>query len=154
MLTRLPLTKLLSYAGAIALIIPTTACMLSPNLETESDSVAESLEARSDYSEIPLPSLAQRSGDNPEQIALNAFGIVEEPREGNFAQEVTTVEQTPTMTTVMLTQTGLLDDSVEGMRYWLEFVAEGETWEMVWAGRQVRCYLNRGPQDWSAELCS
>ena len=115
--------------------------------------MTESQEARSAYSEVPLPAEAQRFGADPEQIALDAFGL-EEPGEGNFTQVVTTVEQIPTMATVILTQTGLLDDSVEGMRYWLEFAAEEDAWKMVWVGRQVRCYPNRGSQDWAIELCS
>ncbi len=147
------LTRLLSYAGAIALLSTTAACVASPNLEDGSDLITESQEARSAYSEVPLPAEDRRFGADPEQIALEAFGI-EEPGEGNFAQEATTVEQTPTTATVILTQTGLLDDSVEGMRYWLEFAAEEDVWEMIWAGRQVRCYPNRGSQDWSVELCS
>ncbi len=147
------LTRLLGYAGAIALVSITTACIASSSLESEPDLIIQSQEARSAYSEIPLPAKAQRFGADPEQITLEVFGI-EDPGEGNFTQTVTTVEQTPTMAIVSLTQTGLLDDSVEGTRYWMEFTAEAATWEMVWAGRQVRCYSNRGSQDWSIELCS
>jgi len=40
------------------------------------------------------------------------------------------------------------------MRYWLEFTAADNQWEMVWAGRQVRCQPNRGSQEWSTDLCS
>lgn len=147
------ITRLLGYAGGIILISTTAGCVLSSSPETGSDLIAESQEARSVYSEVPLTSETQRFGADPEQIALDAFGI-EDLGEGNFTQEVATVEQTPTMATVTLTQTGLLDDSVEGMRYWLEFAAVEDVWEMVWVGRQVRCYPNRGSQDWSIELCS
>jgi len=58
------------------------------------------------------------------------------------------------MVTVTLTQTGLLDDSVEGIHYWLEFDAGENAWGMVWVGRQVRCYPSRGSQEWSTELCN
>jgi hypothetical protein len=140
--------------GAIALFGLTTACTApSDTSQTDTDPATESMSGRSAYGEISLPSEAVRSGMEPEQIALAAFGM-ETPMEGNFSQEVTLVEQTAEIAIVTLTQTGLLDDSVEGMRYWLEFAADENAWEMVWAGRQVRCYPGRGSQDWSTELCS
>ena len=114
---------------------------------------SESLEGRSAYSEMSLPPADQRVGSDPEQIALKAFGMAD-PGEGNFNQEVTVVEQTPTQAVVSLTQTGMPDDSVEGMRYWLEFSAAENQWELVRAGRQVRCRPNRGSQEWSTDQCS
>jgi hypothetical protein len=138
-------TRLFSTLGAISLIGNTTAC----TLPTTSDTASE----RSAYGEISLPSESQRFGAYPEQIALDAFGL-EEPMEGNFSQDTQLVEQTSEMAIVTLTQTGLLDDSVEGVRYWLEFDAGETAWEMVWAGRQVRCYPGRGSQDWTTELCN
>jgi hypothetical protein len=108
---------------------------------------------RAAYSEVPLPPEDQRMGASPQEIALAAFGL-DDPGEGNFTQEVTVEEQTATDAVVILTQTGLLDDSVEAMRYRLEFVAADNQWEMVWAGRQVRCQPNRGSQEWSTDLCS
>jgi len=136
--------KLFGLAGAIALVGMVTACTpQSPTTTPEAETGVESAEGRATYSEVPLPPADQLVGTDPEQIALDAFGM-EEPGEGNFTQEVTVVEQTTTDAVVTLTQTGLLDDSVEGMRYWLEFTAADNQWEMVWAGRQVRCQPNRG----------
>ncbi len=126
------------------------ACVQSPPPEPET---TVSMEGRSAYSEVSLPPDDQRFGAYPEQIALDAFGITE-PVEGNFAQEVQVVEQTPTQAVVTLSQTGLPDDSVEGMRYWLEFEAGENQWELVWAGRQVKCWPGRGSQEWSTDLCS
>jgi hypothetical protein len=107
---------------------------------------------RAAYEELPLPEGAALVGDDPEQIALNIFGSTE-PGEGNFAETVDTLEQSDTQAIVILTQTGLPDDSVEGLRYWLEFAPEGNQWRLDWAGRQSRCRPNRGHQDWAAELC-
>jgi hypothetical protein len=148
-------TRFLGYVGAIALIGILAACTPdSTPPDSGSGAVTESQEGRSAYGEIPLPPEDLRSGANPEQIALDAFGM-EDPGEGNFSQEVAVVEQTSAMAILTLTQTGLLDDSVEGMRYRLEFTTgEENAWEMVWVGRQVRCYPDRGSQDWSTELCS
>lgn len=158
--------KLFGLAGAIAFIGMTSACTPQSPITTpesgttsesatpvpESDSANESMEGRAAYSEVPLPPEDQRVGADPQEIALAAFGI-EDPGEGNFAQEVTVDEQTATDAVVTLTQTGLLDDSVEAMRYRLEFAAADNQWEMVWAGRQVRCQPNRGSQEWSTDLC-
>ncbi len=146
--------KLLSLVGAIILFGTTAAC--TPQSSTpapESGSASESVEGRAAFSEVPLPPADQRVGAAPDQIALNVFGI-EDPGEGNFAQEVAVVEETPTQSILTLTQTGLPDDSVEGMRYWLEFAPKENQWELVWVGRQVRCRPNRGSQEWATELCS
>ncbi|WP_204141364.1 hypothetical protein [Halomicronema sp. CCY15110] len=153
--------KLFGLLGAIALIAMATACTpQSPTPDPESDTGAESVapdletaEGRAAYSEVPLPPAEQLVGTDPEAIALAAFGMAD-PGEGNFAQEVTVDEQTATDAVVTLTQTGLLDDSVEGMRYRLEFTAADNQWEMMWAGRQVRCQPNRGSQEWATDLCS
>jgi hypothetical protein len=159
--------KLFGVVGAIALIGMVTACnpqspttpseldtaTESPTTTPEPETGAESAAGRGAYSEVPLPPEDQRVGASPEEIALAAFGM-DDPGEGNFTQEVTVDEQTATDAVVTLTQTGLLDDSVNGMRYRLEFTAADNQWEMVWAGRQVRCQPNRGSQEWSTELCS
>jgi hypothetical protein len=149
--------KLFGLAGAIALIGMAIACTpptptTAPDSETGNEST-EAGEGRGAYSEVPLPLADPLVGTDPEQIALAAFGM-DDPGEGNFTQEVTVVEQTATEAVVTLTQTGLLDDSVAGMRYWLEFTAADNQWELVWAGRQVRCQPNRGSQEWSTDLCS
>jgi hypothetical protein len=146
--------KLFSLVGAIALIGIASACTpQSPISDPESDAVSESVEGRAAYSEVPLPPEDQRTGADPEQIALAAFGMAD-PGEGNFTQEVTVDEQTATDAVITLTQTGLLDDSMEGMRYRLEFAAADNQWEMLWAGNQVRCQPNRGSQEWSTDPCS
>ncbi len=137
--------------GAIAACTPTPP---TPEVETpDSGSVVEPTEDRSAYSEVPLPEPDLLVGADPEEIAVAAFGQ-SDPGEGNFNQEVMLVEETPTQALVSLTQTGRLDDSVEGMRYRLEFVPEGDQWRLDWAGRQVRCQPNRGSQEWSTELCT
>jgi hypothetical protein len=159
--------KLIGLVGAIALIAMATACTPeSPTTPPDSDAGSEaitpgpepdssdgSMAGRAAYSEVSLPPEDQRVGAVPEEIALAAFGI-DDPGEGNFTQEVTVDEQTATDAVVTLTQTGLLDDSVEGMQYRLEFAAADNQWEMVWAGRQVRCQPNRGSQEWTTDLCS
>ncbi|MBE9113587.1 hypothetical protein IQ273_29885 [Nodosilinea sp. LEGE 07298] len=106
---------------------------------------------RTAYSEVPVPEGAV--GAEPTDIALATFGSTE-PVEGNFEEEAELVEQTDDQALVILTQTGLADDSVNGMRYRLEFVPEGDQWRLDWVGQQVRCQQGRGSQDWTTELCS
>lgn len=107
---------------------------------------------RAIYQELPLPSDANLVGTDVKQIALNLFGVAE-PVEGNFQEEVLLEEQSDNRAIVNLTQTGLPDDSVEGMRYRLEFMKDNAQWRLDWVGRQIRCYPERGSQIWSTEKC-
>ncbi|HSM83270.1 MAG TPA: hypothetical protein VLS96_16410 [Nodosilinea sp.] len=109
------------------------------------------VEDRSAFTEVSVPEDAV--GENPTSIALATFGSTE-PGEGNFEETVEVVEETADGALVLFTQTGLADDSVNGMRYRLEFVPEGDQWRLDWAGQQVRCQPNRGSQEWSTDLCS
>jgi hypothetical protein len=109
---------------------------------------------RSLYKPLPLPDNANLVGDDPEKIAVDVFGITE-PFEGNFQEQVALLEKTDDRVIVTLTQIGLPDDSVEGTRYWLEFIRnEQQKWQLNWSGRQVRCYSGRGSQMWSMKNCS
>ncbi|WP_412061685.1 hypothetical protein [Rubrivirga sp. IMCC45206] len=56
--------------------------------------------------------------------------------------------------TALVTATGLYDDSVRDERLRLTYAPVGETWELVAAGRQVRCQPGRGPQAWHDGRCS
>jgi hypothetical protein len=124
----------------------------SPTTEApQTNGAAETVGDRADYTEVPVP--AGAVGATPTEVALSAFGSTE-PGEGNFTEDVVVVEETANQALVVLTQTGLADDSVNGMRYRLEFVPEGDQWRLDWAGRQVRCQSGRGSQDWTTELCS
>lgn len=114
---------------------------------------------RVQYEPINLDATAkplELAGNNPEAIALAAFGISES--EGNFSQTVTVDYPQPDKAVVILTQTGVADDSVNGFRYRLEMESTTPSqtepsWQTVWAGRQFKCQPNRGHQDWSTELC-
>ncbi|MFM7530628.1 MAG: hypothetical protein ACKO63_19455 [Nodosilinea sp.] len=141
-------------AGLGLALFTLAACTPSkPVAAPDTIPAAEALEGRSSYSEIPLPPEDQRLGADPKQIALDTFGLAA-PGEGNFSQTVEVVEQSPTQALLTLLQTGLLDDSVEAMRYRMEFEAKGTQWQLVWVGRQVRCRSGRGSQEWSTALCS
>lgn len=153
------LTKYLIPAlGAGALMITLAACDPSPTTPdageapmTEAPIAGDTgIGDRGDFEEVPIP--AGASGADPAEIALEVFGSPE-PGEGNFEEQVEVLAETNAGALVLLTQTGLADDSVNGMRYRLEFVPDGDQWQLDWAGRQVRCQAGRGSEDWSTDLC-
>ena len=129
----------------------------SLNCQVDPDPVAIARDQRQGYAAIDLKKLSVRKsliGSNPQAIAIAVFGI-KEPIEGKFRQ---TVELTPAgdrRAIIILTQLGLPDDSVRGLRYRLEFQREGTSlWRMIWAGRQQTCWPGRGHQDWRTDSCA
>lgn len=55
--------------------------------------------------------------------------------------------------TALVTLLDLADDSVRDERLLLTYTPVAGTWELIDAGRQVRCQPSRGHQDWSAAAC-
>ncbi|MGJ3245909.1 MAG: hypothetical protein ACFE0I_07540 [Elainellaceae cyanobacterium] len=106
-----------------------------------------------------IPSDAFENMTDPKSIAVVLFGV-EEPDavEGNFEQRVSMYETSSDRVIVTLTQLNQADDSVRDVRYRLEFEPAPESddaqWQLVWAGRQQRCWQGRGPQEWTTELCA
>jgi hypothetical protein len=105
------------------------------------------------FQELPPPQKQSLIGEDPRRIAQNLFGTAEKPTEGNFQEEIVLIDRIPNRPVVLLTQTGLLDDSLEGRRYRLEFVPQGEQWRLNWVGVQNRCRAGRGSGEWSKENC-
>lgn len=114
---------------------------------------------RQNYKPISLSEIADteaRGGSDPKALALSAFGKT--GIEGG-SQQVTVDYPQPNQAVVIITQLGVADDSVRGIRYRAEFVPTTKSaqaqkqWEIVWAGSQVTCQPGRGHQDWSKELC-
>lgn len=130
----------------------------------ENSSTADATTAkkeRENYNSVDLSKLPQRlslKGSDPKYMATAIFPPPEEePQEGNFKRDVTVDMIEPSFTTVIITETGLLDDSVNGIRHRLDFESSGadsKFWKMVWAGKQFKCYSGRGSQNWSKKLCS
>ncbi len=120
---------------------------------------AASIQAeRENYKPISVAEMADTAavvGNDPKEIALSAFGNIES--EGGI-RDVKVDYPQPNQAVVTITQTGVADDSVGGIRYRVELrqnkeVPTGRQWEIVWAGSQVKCHQGRGHQDWSMELC-
>jgi hypothetical protein len=55
--------------------------------------------------------------------------------------------------TVVVTASGLLDDSVRAVRYTLVFQRASDTWRLRSARRAQRCWPNRGHQTFAPRLC-
>ena len=115
---------------------------------------------RENYKPISLTQLTKsngKSGNDPKAIALAAFGDVDS--EGG-SRDVKVEYPQSDRAVVIVTQTGVADDSVRAIRYRAELVPTakssqtGKQWEMVWAGSQFICQRGRGDQDWSTKLCS
>ena len=89
----------------------------------------------------------------PEAAARAAF---DPNRSGESAQPTTveTIHQRPNHAIVLVTSTGLADDSVRDERTRVALVrwADGG-WSAAGAVGQVRCQEGRGHRDWSAERC-
>ncbi|MBD2312028.1 hypothetical protein H6G20_10185 [Desertifilum sp. FACHB-1129] len=108
---------------------------------------------RQAYNPIDLEEVnAQLTGNDPEAVALSAFGV-NEPQEGNFEENIQVESPSNQRKVVTITQLGLADDSVRGMRYRVELEPTANQWRIVWAGRQQRCQPQRGSQEWTTELC-
>lgn len=93
-------------------------------------------------------------GKDPQAIALSALGLT------NTVESETEYVQidypNDNLATVTITQTNLADDSLSGIRYLVEFAPYGEAksqWHVIWAGKQFKCRLARGDQNWSLNLC-
>ncbi|HEY9831518.1 MAG TPA: hypothetical protein V6D26_13120 [Stenomitos sp.] len=115
---------------------------------------------RENYKPIALTQLSKTEaliGDEPKAIALAAFGDVDS--EGG-SRDVKVEYPQPDRAVVIITQTGVADDSVRAIRYRAELAPTskssqtGKQWKIVWAGSQFTCQPGRGHQDWSMKLCS
>jgi hypothetical protein len=112
---------------------------------------------RANYKFIPLETIkSSQQGNDPGAIALEAFSSMESE---SRLRELRVEYPQPNLAVVIITQTGLLDDSIAGIRYRVELISTSESaqtgkeWKIVWAGWQVKCYPGRGHQDWSTKEC-
>lgn len=142
---------------------PSPLVTLTPILSQDKSKVKTSTASvkvnRENYKPIALTQLTKNdalSGEEPKAIALAAFGDVDS--EGG-SRDVKVEYPQPDRAVVIITQTGVADDSVRAIRYRAELVPtsksqRGKQWKIVWAGSQFTCQPGRGHQDWSMKLCS
>ncbi|MDJ0509786.1 MAG: hypothetical protein QNJ64_11100 [Crocosphaera sp.] len=107
------------------------------------------------YKPIDLKEInGELSGSDPEEMTLALFGT-KEPVEGNFSQDVKVLKKEGFKQTVMFTQLNLPDDSVQGIRYQLQFEFDQSIgkWSLTQAGRQQSCRRGNSTTDWTTEQC-
>lgn len=139
------------------LVTPTP--ILSQDKSEVKTSTASVKVNRENYKPIALTQLTKNEvliGEEPKAIALAAFGDVDS--EGG-SRDVKVEYPQSDRAVVIITQTGVADDSVRAIRYRAELVPTsksqtGKQWKIVWAGSQFTCQPGRGHQDWSIKLCS
>lgn len=86
------------------------------------------------------------------EMAANAFADRYDGEADRVMVELDT--QTEAEAVVFVTALGLADDSIRDERLRLVYENNGVgTWELVDAGRQVRCQSGRGHTDWSDRAC-
>lgn len=140
-----------------SLVTPTP--ILSQDKSKVKTSTASVKVNRENYKPIALTQLTKNealTGEEPKAIALAAFGDVDS--EGG-SRDVKVEYPQSDRAVVIITQTGVADDSVRAIRYRAELVPTsksqtGKQWKIVWAGSQFTCQPGRGHQDWSMKLCS
>lgn len=138
---------------------PNSASQSSKKLTSKSSTTANSQVQRGNYKAISLDKIADVNtlvGNDPKSVALSAFGNIDS--EGG-SRNVTVDYPQSQRAIVTITQTGVADDSVGGIKHRVELqqTKSAQTdpqWKVVWAGSQVKCHPGRGHQDWSTELCS
>ncbi|MGB5715342.1 MAG: hypothetical protein WBM44_31070 [Waterburya sp.] len=137
------------------------SCNLLPISDQQDNSTSNSavannidnLPQRNSYNEIDLDQITTDSnkGNSPDEIALNIFGT--EEIEGTLKEDVDVDTSNPEQAIVTITQTNLPDESLNSIRYRIDFKSVDSQWQMEWAGQQFICQPGRGNQDWSKELC-
>lgn len=101
-------------------------------------------------SQIPL---AQRSGTDPLALAMNNAAM-RTAAPVNIEMLTGAAVESPSQVIVTIDQSGVLDDSVAGIRHRFDIVQQTGQWQIQRAGRQVRCQQGRGHQGWSDTNCS
>ncbi|NJK64226.1 MAG: hypothetical protein HC921_17415 [Synechococcaceae cyanobacterium SM2_3_1] len=140
------MVKLWRYALFLPLVVwAIVAC-------SQGDPATDYSAERAEYLEIANASV-DVSGADPVQMASEIFGSQGTVTEGNFVEEIVVSKQDENTTVILVTQTGLADDSIEGIRYRLEFIPKGNEWLLNWAGQQMRCRRGEGAQEWTTEIC-
>ena len=85
--------------------------------------------------EVAAEAIARRYGDDAGRV------------------EVDVLAESTYEATALVTLLDLRDDSIRDERLLLTYTPVGGSWELIDAGRQVRCHVGRGHQDWSAAAC-
>lgn len=129
------------------------ACTLPSGDSSPTEGQVESDMGRSPFRPLDLPETPVIISD-PVAFAQDRF-TPREPVGSRYHQTLQVLTDRPEQVVILVSQTGLQDDSVQAIRTRLEFIpAQGDQWLWVWQGQQYICHRDRGQQDWAADLCS
>ncbi|MDW8200708.1 MAG: hypothetical protein RML75_05790 [Cyanobacteriota bacterium SKYGB_h_bin112] len=128
----------------------------TPSQHLHAQVASPSVERRN-FRPIPLRDL-QRTGSlvnrDPRLLIYRLFASMDEFPQSETLQIDYQGGGSKMTAIAIFTKSGLPDDSVAGLRYYLELRRQSNgQWQVVWAGVQSRCQPNRGHQTWSSQLC-
>ncbi len=103
----------------------------------------------------PVSNVTLAPGADPMAIV---FATRQANTEPTGSEQIKLSYPAPDKAIVTVTKTGLADDSVAATRTRYEFkpaadASGAKQWQLAQVGEQNKCQRDRGPQDWSAELC-
>jgi hypothetical protein len=130
--------------------------LLAMLISLQFHTVAVAQNIRSGYARLNVSEFInnnQLSGLSPQQIAIKLLNQYNE-EEGRISDQINIEYQNRNYALVSLTHNGLADDSLSGIRYKIEVKKQGNNWQIVWVGRQVKCHAGRGHKNWSSVRCS
>jgi hypothetical protein len=144
-----------------ATLLTVTACSNTSNPGTSaSQDQAKPVETAqapaSSESSRPVTDVTIAPGTDPMAMVF----ALRQPKEAAIGSEqIRVAYPSPDKAVVTVTRTGLQDDSVTALRTRYEFSAPDATvegtkqWSLTQVTAQNKCQRDRGPQDWSGELC-
>jgi hypothetical protein len=154
--------------GLTAVVFSTLAGCSSPTTsstaENSSDPAAQQTAEATDTTKPegesktpfrPVDNVTLQPGSDPMAIVLATRQPSTEPI---GSEQIKVNYPAPDKAVVTVTKTGLPDDSVAATRTRYEFApADNSTdtkqWQLVQVTEQNKCQPNRGPQEWTGDLC-
>lgn len=127
--------------------------LLAPGPSTSGPRRGESVPSRSDLGAFaPADDVLERANaaSSPE-VAAEAVARRYSDDAGRVTVDV--LAESTYEATALVTLLDLRDDSVRDERLLLTYTPVAGAWELIDAGRQVRCQPGRGHPDWSAAAC-
>lgn len=122
-----------------------------PAAETNAD--AKPAESKDTFR--PVTNVTLAPGADPMAIV---FATRQPNAEPTGSEQIKLSYPAPDKALVVVTKTGLADDSVAAIRTRYEFTSAADAsgakqWQLAQVGEQNKCQRDRGPQEWSADLC-
>lgn len=124
--------------------------------QPESDQSSDQAASESKNPSRVVENVTLEPGTDPMTMVFSARQPLEEP---TGSEQIKLNYPSPDKAVVVVTKTGLSDDSIAATRTRYEFVpvdasTEGaKQWQLAQVTEQNKCQANRGSQDWTGDLC-